>query len=56
MPKYRAVGGKALTGLGIEHILSSVSMVTHAFSHCPCASQIWKMVLLLHKQCFFFFL
>lgn len=43
-PKNRAVGGVALAGLGIVHILSSVSMVTCAFSHCQHGSRIQKIV------------
>lgn len=42
-PKNRAVGGVALAGLGIVHILSSVSMVTCAFSHCQRGSWIQKI-------------
>lgn len=52
-PKNRAVGGVALAGLGIVHILSPVSMVTCAFSHSQHGSRIQKIVLLHQWPCFY---
>lgn len=52
-PKNRAVGGVALAGLGIVLILSSVSMVTCAFSHCQHGSRNQKIVPLHQWPCFY---